>query len=1342
MCPGRGEKKVSTPPVQSSAAHRPTLFEDLSEAVGKVPGVQQVAVVAETVTRAGDHRGLTAARTAPASEPGRGTQPPRRPVQPSSPVDPSSPVGRSRPAAVAYGGDPPDLPGFPRTLQEALRQAAGSDAATGLTYLRADGSCDVQSYRELMHEAQRVLGGLHALGLRPGDCVLFQMDDNRSFITVFWACVLGGYLPTPVAPAPGYQQGNDVTRKLHAAWELLDHPVVVTDEQLLAPVHGLAGLWEVDGLRVMSAERLLRYDECADWFPAGPDDPVLHLLTSGSTGTPKCVRHANRSILAMIEGVSVVTGIGEHDVTLNWMPMDHVGGLVMTHVRDVALRCRQINAKLGPVLADPLLWLGWVQTYSVTNTWAPNFMFALVNELADEVGKRSWDLSSLRHITNGGEAVVARTAHRFLGLMRPHGLPGYAMRPAWGMSETASGVTFSRLDADDERVGTLAVDPESLSGGDLRLLDESDGTAVILTEVGPPIPGVRLRIVDQHGTVLPEGTVGRLQIAGATVMSGYHRNTEANQASFTEDGWFDTGDLAFLLNGKLTITGREKDLVIIRGANHLASDIESLVEQVEGVEPGSVAATAYRDSAGDTDRMALFFVSDGSGPGSLRPTVARIRTKLLQEIGLYADTVVPLAKEELPRTAKGTVQRARLRTALDEGAFADRLREFDGGDQGEDEPQGALPPWFFEKEWCGSVDTDSGDPGHSWVLFEPPDSNLGWQLREALRAGGGALTIVRPGEDFAQDTDGSMRIRPGDASHYERLLGIVDRRQNGITTVVHGWGLGRVADRPDPEALRASLDTGVLSLLLLLRHLAPRNRVRLLALTTDAVWARPGDRPDWAQGAVQGLVRTADAEATLPSVRQLDLSTTDRERWAEQVLREAALNGHAPTVARRGTLRLVPRFRGAAVDPGLGGSALVPGGVYLLTGGLGGIGYELAQHLLASYQARLLIVGREPVTAGMPDTKGARLACLRELGEVRYAALDVADPRSLVTAVESAEHAWRSRLAGVLHLASADMDGAWWELERHTVTRSSPEEYLRMYQAKLLGTAAIGQLLEDRPDCMLVLFSSVNAEFGGSSFGAYASANSFLGGFADYWGRTRGRPVRCMHWSMWSGIGMNQGSPLVAAARRRGFRPITAVHGIASFLAVLAYDNCQLLIGLDGGNPSVQRELADDQLSAGRVVVAYSGGPQVGEAELRRAAAEVPGVDVDELRFVHVSEIPTDGNGQIDRWQILEAVALRSRNGGRSHEEPGTDLERVVARIWGDVLGAVRIGLDDTFFELGGNSLKGTQLVAELGAGLGLSVGVHHLYDNPTVRRLTALLENFEEAGRVIEDRQVGPLLH
>jgi acyl-CoA synthetase (AMP-forming)/AMP-acid ligase II len=264
-------------------------------------------------------------------------------------------------------------------------------------------------------------------------------------------------------------------------------------------------------------EELLAHPPGTAIHPSQPDDLALLMLTSGSTAAAKLVMLTHRNLISRCLGSAQANGFSSSDVTLNWMPLDHVAGLIYFHLRDVFLKCRQIHAATAFVLEEPLRWLDWMERYRVTITFAPNFAYGLVNARAEEIARRKWDLSSVRYVLNGAEPIAARTARRFLQLLEPHGLPATAMRPAWGMAETSSGVTYSNrfslaTTRDDDR----------------------------FVEVGAPIPGVALRVVDEQDRGLPEGTVGRLQVKGATVTPGYYAAPELNRTVFTADGWFDT----------------------------------------------------------------------------------------------------------------------------------------------------------------------------------------------------------------------------------------------------------------------------------------------------------------------------------------------------------------------------------------------------------------------------------------------------------------------------------------------------------------------------------------------------------------------------------------------------------------------------------------------------------------------------------------------------------------------------------------------------------------------------------------------------------------------------------
>jgi hypothetical protein len=192
---------------------------------------------------------------------------------------------------------------------------------------------------------------------------------------------------------------------------------------------------------------------------------------------------------------------------------------------------------------------------------------------------------------------------------------------------------------------------------------------------------------------------------------------------------------------------------------------------------------------------------------------------------------------------------------------------------------------------------------------------------------------------------------------------------------------------------------------------------------------------------------------------------------------------------------------------------------------------------------------------------------------------------------------------------------------------------------------AVGTVLESRPNAVLVLFSSVNGDLGGSSFGAYSSANSFLTGFADYWYYQRGRPVRCMAWSMWTDVGMNSGK-LSAAAQSRGFRPITSSQGIAFFLAALSGPCHHLLIGLDPENPRMLAEFAAEDLAKAEVVLAYTSDRPVPVEDVTAAVREAARSCPAPLRVCRLSALPRDASGKIDASQVLVDAAVRDERLG------------------------------------------------------------------------------------------------
>lgn len=1237
-----------------------------------------------------------------------------------SPADPAAPL------SLVHGPAVRPTAGAAQTLQQALLSAADGAGDRGTTYLLADGTSDRQTYAQLLADARRALGGLRRAGLSAGDTVLLQCGDNRAFVTAFWACVIGGFLPTPVGPAPSYSSQNAVTRKLRAAWELLGHPLIVTDDDLAEPVRDLAARWQVPAVRAASVTDLSAGAPGAI-RRAEPSDPVLNLLTSGSTGVPKCVSHRNSSIVARTWAAIEANGFTSADVSLNWMPLDHVGGIVMFNVRDVFLSCEHVNARTGSFIQRPLAWLDWIQEHGATNTWAPNFAFAQVVDQAAAIESGQWDLSSMRNICNAGEAVVHATAHRFLELLEPHGLGADVMIPCWGMSETSSGVTYSRLRRHQPETGSVTVRLDSLTGQIAVRPYGTPGT-MTLTEVGTPIGRVSLRITGDDGNPVPEGQVGRLHVTGATMLAEYHRNPEANQKAFQPDGWFDTGDLGFLRDGKLFLTGRGAEMVVINGANYPVHELEAVAGQVPGVLATYVAVGAVPDPAGGTDLLTVFF-TPATADGDVAGPAAGIRSAMSRQTGLAVRQLVPVPRDQFPKTASGKIQRNELLAALQTGRLTPLSAAGADRPPDPDDRLAVLERVFQEI----AMPRGGGRPARVLVLADSGD-----ELPDDLRALGMPVTVIRSGPVLRLASDGAT-ADPDVPWHLDSALDHLLGPEPPEYTV-YAWGRARLAGDAEPGTAPDAVCRPSTRLMSALRALAahadragsgrddavPGRAGRILVLTGFAVSVLPGETPDIGNAALTGLVRTAAVEGCADRVTLLDAPADAAAADIAAALTADLRTGEI--IALRAGRWHAQRLRVADLADRLTvpASVLPAGGLAVLIGGLGGLGAEVARYLAVAAGACVVLIGRTPEDE-LEDSRVSLLDELRELGDVHYRAADVTDAAALNRAVAEFEADRGRPVDCVMHLAALDIRRQWADLEAHEIRKESPGWLREVMAPKALGALAVANLLATRPASHTVLFSSVNGILGGASYGAYAAASASLDGFGQ-WLAAAGRPVHCVAWSMWHERGMNEGSPLVPAARRRGMRVIRPADGIATLLACLNDDRGYLAVGLDPASAAISGWLADDQLGGAEiVVVAEPADPLAGDevsALIENAVRGLaPGTAAD-VRVMVVDRVPRGPDGAFRDIPALYAdpIHASSSYAAQSYAEPEGERETAAAAVLAEVMNTERWGRFDSFFEMGGDSVRALRAAGRLSTALGQPVPVSLLYDHPTVRDLVTAL--------------------
>ncbi|WP_169945859.1 AMP-binding protein [Microbispora sp. H11081] len=544
-------------------------------------------------------------------------------------------------------GGPAVAPDVPR-LGEALVRAAREGSPEGIVFIRPDGSETHMTYPRLLDGASRMLAGIRSAGVAPGDTVVLQVADDPELLLAFWACVLGGFVPMPVNAGATADQREAAPGLLERVWNGYGKPWVITgaDQPLSREV--LADpAWRTAWLG--DTRRLLAHAPDHRGHPAEPGDPAMYLLTSGSTGVPKAVTLTHANVLSRTAATARVNRLDGGTRTFNWMPLDHVGGLVMFHVRDVYLGCHQVHARIEWVLQDPLRWIAAMDRHRADTTWAPNFAFGLINDQADRLRGRSWDLGRLRYIMNGGEAIRNGVVRRFLELLAPFGLPQDAMYPGWGMSETSAGVVDCPFSAGD--------------GGDERYVP-----------VGRPQPGTSVRVVDEHNAPVPPGVTGNLQVSGAPVTAGYYRNPEQNRQSFTADGWFKSGDLAYIQDGILTVTGRADDVIQLGGVTYHGHEIEARVEELPFVEPSYTVACLVTGADGETEELAVFFHPRDGMPASDAERL--IRGRVADAFGVSVTHVVPVGREDIPKTGIGKLRRAHLRERFEAARETGRVVAF------------------------------------------------------------------------------------------------------------------------------------------------------------------------------------------------------------------------------------------------------------------------------------------------------------------------------------------------------------------------------------------------------------------------------------------------------------------------------------------------------------------------------------------------------------------------------------------------------------------------------------------------------------------------------------------
>lgn len=572
-------------------------------------------------------------------------------------------------------------PSFKRdfsTLVELLNYRANQQSnQIGFTFLQSgEIEADCLTYHLLDQKARAIAARLQDLA-KPGDRALLVYPSGLEFIIAFFGCLYAGIIAVPAYPP----RANQNLHRLQAIVSDAQANLALTTAALLP---NLQKRWIEDPAvqpLLWIASNTVETQEAEIWRPNVTNDEAIAFLqyTSGSTGKPKGVMVSHANLLHNERMIEAAFGHHEQTISVGWLPLFHDMGLVGNVLQPLYLGLPCVLMSPIDFLQKPVRWLQAISRYGATSSGGPNFAYDLCLRKVTQEQRQSLDLSSWEVAFSGAEPIRAETLEEFSSIFKDCGFRREAFYPCYGMAEATLFVTGG-LKFKQPVICSVAAEP--LAHHQLIAVEEESPDAYKFVGCGQTWGNQKVITVNPN-TLLPclPAQVGEIWVAGASVAQGYWKQPEQTEQTFqaylakTGEGPFlRTGDLGFIQNGELFVTGRLKDLIILRGRNHYPQDIELTVEKSHASirKPGCCAAfevdiqgEAQLVVVAEVDRrwrnlmqQSSEFVADSVGQQFAGEQVlGDIRQAIAEQHGLQVHAILLLRAGNISKTSSGKIQR-------------------------------------------------------------------------------------------------------------------------------------------------------------------------------------------------------------------------------------------------------------------------------------------------------------------------------------------------------------------------------------------------------------------------------------------------------------------------------------------------------------------------------------------------------------------------------------------------------------------------------------------------------------------------------------------------------------
>jgi amino acid adenylation domain-containing protein/thioester reductase-like protein len=552
----------------------------------------------------------------------------------------------------AKGGE---LPAGLHSLAEVLHyRAQATPDRNAYIYLR-DGENDEQriTYGELDRQAQRIAAVLQAQGCR-GERVLLMYPQGLEFITAFFGCIYAGAVAVLVYPPTNER----MARRMEGIISDCALSQILTSTEVAAGLNRLIGAERDSGSRTPGLAALPRFltdslnaDQSIEFRDEiiGPDDLAFLQYTSGSTGTPKGVMVSHGNIIANQKAIQHLFEHGSESCTVSWLPMLHDMGLIGSTLQPLYMGYPLVFMAPLHFMQRPVRWLRAISRYRATSSGGPNFAYDYCVSKVREKDKHGLDLSSWKAPFNGAEPVRQDTLQRFYNAFAQCGLRPNAQIGVYGLAEATLILTGARH-------------------GEQRPVDEETGCV----SSGRAAPQHEIRIVDpETRRELADGACGEIWASGPSIAQGYWGRPDATAETFhatLADGgerFLRTGDMGYVKHGQLFVTGRIKDLILVRGRNYHAEDIEWSLQDIAGLRSGYCAA--FLLDSEDPDSLTIVAGVDSPSSEDRSELIDAIVARIYEDYQLPVARIVLVKSKYVPKTTSGKVQRRLTRQRYRDG---------------------------------------------------------------------------------------------------------------------------------------------------------------------------------------------------------------------------------------------------------------------------------------------------------------------------------------------------------------------------------------------------------------------------------------------------------------------------------------------------------------------------------------------------------------------------------------------------------------------------------------------------------------------------------------------------